>query len=279
MSPDSAAEPATAAAWVKLRREGPAALEWMREGGLADARARALGLVWAGGMPFVGYLWLDWTPMLMIAWLLIDCVNTLIADIIRLTLASRAIELAHRRDQQCTWVLGLSSELAANSKRLAAVSKQRTAPQLIFFFGLVSTLIMLAFSIPGAPHLGFGHWSELLADPFLPWLVLADLVRQGGQAAIAGLRARAAGQTRPVRIFVESGGNALLYAGMLVLIWLPINYGLNGTLAMLAIINLIRLGFGIYAWWFFPGALRTLQAQLHGTATSSSRPAQAIHNP
>ncbi|MCL4759100.1 MAG: hypothetical protein KJZ96_12225 [Rhodocyclaceae bacterium] len=276
--PDGADARAVATAWSQLRREGPAALEWLREGGLADARARALGLVWAGSIPFAGYLWLGWTPLLMIAWLLIDCVNTLIADVLRLALAPRAIDRAHRRDQQCTRVLGLSSELARAVPRPAIVNQQRTAPQLLFFFGLMATLFMLAFAVPGAPNLGIGQWSELFADPVLPWLVGLDLLRQAGGALLAGLQARAAerqaGRVRPVRIFVESGSNAVLYAGLLVLIWLPANYGLTGALIMLALLNGLRLAFGLYAWGFFPRALRTLQLQLEGAGEPPSNPAR-----
>lgn len=54
----------------------------------------------------------------------------------------------------------------------------------------------------------------------------------------------------------------LLYVGVLVLIWLPINFGALGMLMMLAAINLVRFGFGLYAWWYMPVAMRTLATQL-----------------
>ncbi|MBI1907353.1 MAG: hypothetical protein HYS20_14140 [Rhodocyclales bacterium] len=255
------ARPLSADDWTRMRREGPSALAWMRDGGLADARSRALALVWAGGMPFAGYAWLGWTPLLMLAWLLIDCANTLIADSARLALAGPALKVAHRKDQQCTEMLGLASDLAEGMHRSSATA-QRTSPQMLYFFGCVATLFMFAFMLPGAPHLGIGQWRELLADPFIPWLALADLVLQTGRAAYAGMVARGGKRGSNQRIFVESGSNVLLYVGVLMLIWLPINFGALGMVLMLAAINLVRFGFGLYAWWYMPVAMRELATQL-----------------
>lgn len=266
------AKPLSADDWARMRREGPSALAWMRDGGLADARSRALALIWAGGIPFVGYAWLGWTPMLMLAWLLIDSANTLIADSVRLVLAGPALRSAHRKDQQCTEMLGLASDLAEGARRSSA-SAQRTSPPMLFFFGCVATLFMFAFMLPGASHLGIGQWRELLADPYIPWLVAADLVLQSGRAAYAGMVARGGGRGNNQRIFVESGSNVLLYVGVLVLIWLPINFGALGMVLMLAAINLVRFGFGVYAWWYMPVAMDVLAAQLErALGAMSTRP-------
>lgn len=63
-------------------------------------------------------------------------------------------------------------------------------------------------------------------------------------------------------IFLESGGVALLHAGLLVLIWLPINWGAPGLLAMFFVLYLFRVAFGVFTYLWMPKTVAALKRRI-----------------
>lgn len=54
----------------------------------------------------------------------------------------------------------------------------------------------------------------------------------------------------------------MLYCGLLVLVWLPLNWGANGLLIMFFALYFFRAGFGIFAYIWTPKAIATLKRRI-----------------
>jgi hypothetical protein len=244
----------------RVRAQAPEAIAYYQRFGLAGVRSRAIAIAASGAVPIIGLLLLGWSPTAMLIFLLIDALITVLNDLLRLPLAARWMRASHRIDFESGQVLGIIDGLedgsGTRSPRGAAPS-----PGVIVFFGAAASLFLVPIVGAALEPLGLASVREVLTEPYFPWLVAADAAMR----LIGGLRSAIAARSHKpgeVMIFAESGGVAVLYAGLLILVWLPLNWGQPGLILMFAVLYLTRLAFGIFALWWTPRAVATMERRV-----------------
>ena len=128
-------------------------------------------------------------------------------------------------------------------------------------FGIVSTLFLSVIVAAATEKTGMAPLRAVIDERWFPFLVgLNGLWR----IAVAVVKAVSVRRFRPGEkmIFMESGGVAVLYCGLLVLIWLPLSWGAPGLLAMFFVLYGFRVGFGIFAYLWTPKAVATLKRRI-----------------
>lgn len=246
------------AADTRLARERAAAtIDYYRSAGLAEARSRAFSLVLSGAVPIVGLLAFGWSPTAMMVFMIADALITVMVDWLRYPLAGRWMAESHRRDHQAGEILGIVGGLEDGTNTRNARDNAPT-PATIIVIGSVCTLFLIPVIGAAFDKLGLAPIRAVLAEPLFPWLVGGDaLLRVLGTLRAVWTARR--GKPGEAMLFAESGGVAVLYVGLLVLVWLPLNWGEAGLLAMFAILYLVRVAFGIFTLWWMPRTLVALE--------------------
>jgi hypothetical protein len=239
------------------RRDGPAALAWQRRAGLAEARSRCVAMVIAGLAPFFGWLWLDWSPLTMLMLLAVDVVAVLAGDLLKLLLAGRAVSRTHGEDHRAQHVLNIVGGLTDGSGTYTQ-SGSGVSPWLLFGMALAfAALAITAALVAAIEALGI-PLSSVPAETGFLWLAGASLVLHVGGAMLASLRSWLPAAA-PTALYLDSGGVIGLGAGLLVLVWLPLGFGAFGTILLLVVLFLFRLGFGLFALYYIPKVTRDLE--------------------
>ncbi len=259
----------TAADLDRLRNEGPAALEYYRTSGLAEARSIAMNLAFSGAVSIFGLIFLRWSPMAMLVFMVVDAVITVLADLIRMPIAGRWIAVSHQRDHDAGQILLIADGLEDGTGERPPGGKS-TRPGLLLFFGIVSTLFLPVIVAAATEQTGTASLLAVVDERWFPWIVGLDAVWRIASAFIEAVSVRRF-RVGERMIFLESGGVALLYAGLLVLIWLPLNWGTPGLLAMFFVLYFFRLGFGIFTCLWMPKAAATLERRLEANDFSIRR--------
>lgn len=259
--PQSAAMVAiTSADLARVRQHGPAAIEYYRGFGLAETRSRALSLVMSGVIPIVGLLLLDWSPTAMIIFMLVDAWMTVVADWFRLGLAAPWLRASHARDHLAGEMVNIVDGLEDGSG-MRTPRGNAPGPGIIVAIGSVCSLFMIPVAGAALEQMGLASVREVLAEKYFLWLVAGDGVLRllGTLHAVWAVRRQAPGVSM---LFAESGGVAVLQAGLLILVWLPLNWGQTGLLLMFAVLYLTRIAFGIFALWWMPRAVIALERRV-----------------
>jgi hypothetical protein len=242
------------------RRHGPAAVEYYRGFGLAEARSRALSLVASGAIPVAGMLLLDWSPTAMVIFMLIDAWITVVIDCLRFGLAAPWLRESHARDHLAGEMINIVDGLDDGSG-LRTPRGNAPGPGLIIALGSVSSLFMIPVAAVALEQMGLASVREVLSEKYFLWLVAGDCALRivGALFAVWTARRHPPGTTV---LFAESGSVAVLQAGLLVLVWLPLNWGQTGLLLMFAVLYLTRIAFGIFALWWMPRAVVALERRV-----------------
>jgi hypothetical protein len=217
-------------------------------------------MVLSGAVSLAGLAFLDWSPLTMLVFVVADAVITVLADSVRFLLARTAVAASHRRDNEASQVLlivdGLEDGTATRPDFGPAPN-----PGVILFFGAVSTLFLVPILAAATEKTGVASLAAVVHERAFPWIVGVDAVWRVAGALVESLRAR---RRKPgeTMIFMDCGGVAVLYAGLLVLIWLPIHWGAPGLLAMFVVLYVFRVAFGVFACWWTPRALAALTRRL-----------------
>ena len=244
----------------KLRRHGAEAVAYYRDYGLAEVRSRATRIALSGLTPVFGWLVFGWAPVAMLLFMLTDALITLIVHLVRLPLIGAWMRESHARDHAAGELLGIADGLE-DGTGMRNPRGNAPGPGVIVFFGSVSSLFMCVLTVAALEPLGQASVRAVIEEPWFAWLVLADLVLR----LIGGLHGALRARREPpgsVMVFAESGGVAVLYAGLLVLVWLPLNWGQTGLALMFAALFLTRLAFGVFALWWTPRAVATLERRV-----------------
>ncbi len=245
---------------ARLRDEGPAVLEYFRTFGLAETRARATNLASSGAIAIFGLLFLKWSPMTMLVFLVVDAVITVLSDLVRLPIAGRWIKASHKRDHEAAQILLIADGLEDGTGERAdngTVPK----PGVLLFFGIVSTLFLVVVVAAATGQNGIIPLRAVVEEPWFPWIVGLDALWRVGSSIFKVVRIRRFHPGEKM-LFMECGGVAVLYCGLLLLIWLPINWGEKGLLAMFFVLYIFRLCFGIFACIWTPKAVANLKRRV-----------------
>jgi len=250
----------SAADLSRLKEEGPSALEYYRTSGLAQARAMAANLAYSGGVSIFGLIFLKWSPMTMLVFMVADAVITVLSDLIRMPIAGRWIAASHKRDHEAGQILLIADGLEDGTGERPENGKA-PRPGMLLFFGIVSTLFLTVIVAAATEKTGTAPLLAVVDERWFPWIVGLDAL---WRFAVSFVKAVSVRLFRPGEkmIFLESGGVALLYCGLLVLIWLPLNWGEPGLLAMFFALYFFRVGFGIFAYLWTPKAVATLKRRI-----------------
>lgn len=244
----------------RMKEEGESALEYYRTSGLAQARAMAANLAYSGAISLFGLLFLKWSPMAMLAFMVADAVITVLSDLIRMPIAGRWISASHKRDHEAGQVLLIADGLEDGTGERAD-NGRAPKPGVILFFGIVSTLFLVPVVAAATEKTGIAALRAIVEEHWFPWIVGLDALWRiafaFGKAVL--IRRFPPGEKM---IFLESGGVAALYCGLLVLIWLPLNWGQAGLLVMFFALYFFRLGFGLFAYFWTPKAVATLKRRI-----------------
>lgn len=243
-----------------MKEEGPGALEYYRTSGLRQAHAMAASLASSGAVSIFGLLFLKWSPMTMLVFLVADAVITVVSDLVRMPIAGRWIAASHKRDHEAGQILLIADGLEDGTGERPDNGKA-PRPGMLLFFGTVSTLFLVVIVAAATEKTGTAPLWAVVNERWFPWIVGLDAL---WRVAFAFVKAVAVRRFRPGEkmIFLESGGVALLYCGLLVLIWLPLNWGEPGLLALFFALYLFRVGFGIFACLWTPKAVETLKRRI-----------------
>ena len=235
-------------------------MEYYRTYGGGQARSIAVNLAFSGAVSIFGLLFLQWSPMTMLVFMVVDAVITVLADLIRMPIAGRWIAASHQRDHEAGQILLIADGLEDGTGERPPGGKS-TRPGMLLFFGIVSTLFLSVIVAAATEKTGVAPLRAVVDERWFPWLVVLDAIWRIASALFEAISVR---RFRPGEqmIFLESGGVALLYAGLLVLVWLPMNWGSPGLLAMFFILYLFRVGFGIFAYLWIPKTVAVLQRRL-----------------
>lgn len=257
---NSAAVTITAADIERARRLGPGAIDYYRRFGLAEARSRAINLILSGILPVFGWWLLGWSATAMIIFMMVDAVITLLVDWVRLPLAGPWLRASHARDHQAGEVLGIVGGLEDGSGTRSP-RDNAPGPEVIVAIGSICSVFLVPITAAALEPLGLDSVRQVVAEPYFLWFLAGDAALRllGALSSVWAARKQAPGE---VMIFAESGGVAVLYAGLLVLIWLPINWGQTGVLLMFAVLYLLRVAFGLFTLWWLPRTLIALERRV-----------------
>lgn len=245
---------------ARVRQHGPAAIEYYRRFGLAEARSRAFSLVVSGAIPIVGLLLLGWSPTAMVIFMLLDAWLTVVGDWLRLGFAAPWLRESHARDHLAGEMLNIVAGLEDGSN-MRTPRGNAPGPALIVALGSASSLFMIPVAAAALEQMGLASVREVLAEPYFLWLVAGD----GAMRLVGALHSTWSVRRQPPgkeMLFAESGGVAVLQAGLLVLVWLPLNWGQTGLLLMFAVLYLTRIGFGIFTLYWMPRAVVALEQRV-----------------
>ncbi|MFO1494716.1 MAG: hypothetical protein U1F26_08660 [Lysobacterales bacterium] len=242
------------------RSRGAQTLDYYRRFGLAEVRGRTLALIGSGLAPIVGLSFLGWTMASLLVFMVVDAVICLLIDWVRYPLARRWMAVSHRLDHEASEVLGIVDGLEDGSGTRPA-RNNKPEPGLILGISTVMTLFMVPVVAAVVEPLGLDSIRAVLAQPYFVWLLVGDLGLRllGALSGVLQVRRQPPGEAM---IFVESGGVAVLYAGLLILVWLPISFGTLGVALMFAVLALVRIAFGAFAWWWVPRSLAALERRM-----------------
>lgn len=242
------------------RSRGAQTLDYYRRFGLAEVRARTLALIGSGLAPIVGLLCFGWTMASLLVFLVVDALICLLIDWVRYPLARRWMVVSHRLDHEAGEVLGIVDGLEDGSGTRPA-RNNKPEPGLILGLGTLMTLFMVPVIAAVVEPLGLDSVRAVLQQPYFLWLLAGDIGLRlvGALSSVVLVRQRPPGEAL---IFVESGGVAVLYVGLLILVWLPITLGSAGVALMFAVLALVRIAFGAFAAWWVPRSLAALERRL-----------------
>lgn len=252
-------------------------LDYYRRFGLAEVRGRTLALIASGLAPIAGLLFFGWTMASLLVFMVIDAVITVLIDWVRWPLAGRWMAVSHRLDHDAGEILGIVDGLEDGSGTRSA-RNNKPEPGLILGISTVMTLFMVPVVAAVVEPLGVDSIRAVLEQPYFLWLLAADLGLRlvGALISVVHVRSQQPGEAM---IFIESGGVAVLYVGLLILVWLPISLGTLGVALMFGVLALVRVAFGAFAWWWVPRSLAALERRLAADDWSmrnaSARKAQA----
>jgi len=243
-----------------MKAEGTSALEYYRTFGLAETRSRATNLAFSGAVSICGLLFLKWSPMTMLVFMVADAVLTVLSDLIRLPIAGKWIRASHKRDHEAGQILLIADGLEDGTGERPD-NGSAPNPGVILFFGIVSTLFLVPVLAAATEKTGIAPLRAVIEEPWFPWIVGVDALWRIVFAFFKAIRVRRF-QPGEKMLFVESGGVAVLYCGLLVLIWLPLNWGEKGLLILFFVLYIFRLCFGIFACIWTPKAVANLKRRI-----------------
>lgn len=243
-----------------LSEQGSAVVAYYDKIGIVEIKNRASGLIFSSILPLIGLLFLGWSTVAMIVYLVCDAVITFVADLFKYLIAPKHVTESHRLDQLSGKVLLISDGLEDGTGSRADTG-DGTSPLLIFLFGGVSTIFMAPVVALTAETFSQKDLIDILQEPIFPIFIGIEFCRKFFSAIFQAIVARQ-NEIGQKFIVLESGGTAVLYAGLLILVWLPIMMGQIGFLLMFLVINLIRIGFGTFALYWTPKALRVLKRRV-----------------
>ena len=213
-----------------MKEEGPSALDYYSTSGLAQARAMAANLAYSGGVSIFGLIFLKWSPMTMLVFMIVDAVLTVLSDLVRMPIAGRWIAASHKRDHDAGQILLIADGLEDGTGERPENGKA-PRPGMLLFFGIVSTLFLVVIVAAATEKTGTAPLRAVVDERWFPWIVGLDAVWRIASAFVQAVWIRRFLPGEKM-IFLESGGVALLYCGLLLLFWLPVNWGEPGLLAM-----------------------------------------------
>lgn len=236
------------------------ALQYFGQIGLAEVRRRALRMLLGAAIPVFGLLCLDWSPLIMLCFLCADLSTTLYADWLRWLLARRWVQASHQRDFEANQVLMIVDGLDDGSGQRVATGKGPASGGLLLFFGTVCSIAMLPLLAVALDRIGISAFQEALDAAW--WLLLVGINGSLtlGATLIQSIRIRDSVPGERMLV-MESGSITLWWIGMMLLIWLPAQYGMSGLLWMFVILHSVRMGFGIFALYWMPRAVRRIAAR------------------
>lgn len=243
----------------RLRRGASDALAYYADTGLAEVRSRAINIALAGLIPLGGLMFFQWSPATMIFFMMADAAGTVLADILKYIIARPMIAAHHERDHVSGQMLLIADGLEDGSGTMADQGKHAPAPGTILFFGIVCTLFLGPVAAAMAEPIGGAPFRALIQERFFLLTVGLDFAWRVGGGLVEAVRARLGGDERQSPVFIESGGVAVLYATLLVLVWLPISLGKTGLYLLFFILFIGRLSFGLFALIWTPKAVRNLE--------------------
>lgn len=245
---------------VLVEKRGAAVLTYYQHFGLGEVRSRATDLVLSGLICLGGMAFFDWTALTMLAFLVVDALITVLADLIKYALAWRWAAESHRLDHEAGTVLLIADGLEDGS---GTYTDRGTAPApgTILFFGVAASMFLLPVVGAALSGTGIEPIKVLLEEETFRWIVLADLSLRLISAVYNVIRARADVPGKHM-IFMESGSVAVLYVGLLILVWLPLEFGDPGLYALFIILYGFRVGFGFFALYWTPRSVKNLQRRV-----------------
>ncbi len=258
--------------------EGPKVLDYYRRYGLKEGTSRAVNIAISGAIPLAGMAFLGWNALSMLAFMVADAVITLMGDFIRYPIARHQITASHRRDFTAGRMLLIVDGLEDGSGERADNGKG-AGPGVILFFGFVSTLFLLPIVAAATEHTGIASFRDVIENRSFLILISVDAAWRWTSSLIKAITIRFS-KPDETFLFLESGGIAVLYACLLILIWLPIKWGDPGLLAMFIIIYTVRLAFGIFAYIWTPRVVNALQRRIEsGDWSVKVKPGEQPHHP
>ena len=243
------------------KKEGPKALEYYKDFGLAETKSRAMNLMLSSATPLLGLYFLQWTPISMLVFIVVDAVITVLSDIMKYIIAQPWIDASHQRDHHAGRILLIFDGLEDGTGQRADTGKEAPLPGVILFFGVVSTLFLAPIIAVVGEQVGIGALEEVINDKYFTWVVGIDFILRVGGSLYHSIIIRQTEKGEQM-LFMESGSVAVLYAGLLMLIWLPAEYGNPGLIGLFVILYTFRIAFGIFAYLWTPRAIRVIERRL-----------------
>ena len=245
---------------ARMKEEGPAVLEYYRTYGLAQVRSMGANLAYSGAISIFGLIFLKWSPMAMLVFMVADAVITVISDLIRMPVAGRWVAASHKRDHEAGQILLIADGLEDGTGERADNGKA-PKPGMLLFFGIVATLFLTVIVGAATEKTGLAPLRAVVEERWFPWIVGLNALWRISFALVQAVLVRRFPPGEKM-IFMESGGVVMLYCGLLVLFWLPVNWGPPGLLAMFFILYAFRVGFGVFACIWTPKAVATLKRRI-----------------
>ncbi len=228
---------------------------------MAEVRARAVSLAVSGVVPLVGMAVFDWSILSLLVFMVADAAITVVADIVRYPIAKRWMAASHDADHAAGKVLLIVDGLEDGSGVRSDTGAKAPFPGTILFFGVVSTVFLVPIIGAATEHTGIAPLKEVALEKTFLWVVGIDAMWRILRAFTGAIAVRRSAPGEKM-IFMESGGVAVLYLGLLTLVWLPLNWGEAGLMAMFVVVYLVRFGFGVFAYLWTPRVIRVLERRM-----------------
>ena len=230
-------------------RDGARALNYVLSRGIRRARRRVAFHARTLAMLAFGVYMFMWTPVGLLAWVVLSAAFSVVLDGWRFAMASKWVVHTHNRDFRAEEVVITGAALESGDSDRPA-TRTRPQPGLTLAVAGACTLVglpILWFTLASFDWVG---WNQVFANTLMP---LCMIFAAGGRTLVAwmGITQARSATVGSRELFLDSDDALDAYVLALLLSPLLLLGTVSGYLMVSAVV-LLRMGWWGWRWWWLP---------------------------